>query len=126
MPLKVMLAKLGLKKSPEEKREHSRVSGDFVVKYKVRNIENNFSYADCENISSQGILIREKQRRLPLAIQVDMELSMYKREKPLAISGVVFHCRKCPKKRVFKCGIKFIDLDYEKRLLLAEFLKQLP
>lgn len=106
-----------------ERREHSRISANFIVSYRITQPPSNYDLSQTKNVSQRGILLTtnrkfEKDTFLAMTIRFPFVL------EKIEVKGVVVDSQEVIKNLIYDTRIKFFDLDVEIFRQLGEFVKQ--
>lgn len=111
-----------------DQRKHKREDVEFVLKFRIKDSDENFKYAYYENISLGGVKIVELSSPIERGTIIEIELSLpYTPNSALAnsllIEGTTAHCAETKPTMKFSCGVQFTGISAEKTEKLNIFLQ---
>jgi len=109
-----------------ERRKYVRVKKEFPVKYSVGKESQLLKSGVTKNISAGGILL-ETSEKLHLETNLGLTINIPNLQKPINANGLVVWVKDSPKtdqtgKRFFDTGIKFLNLEPEKKDALLQYI----
>jgi hypothetical protein len=106
-----------------ERRKHPRVSGSFVVSYRLKEVPDNCDLSQTKNISQGGILLttnREFERGTLLSMTLRFPFVSQKIE----VTGEVVDSKEIVRDLIYETRIKFTDLPEDFFRELGEFIRE--
>ena len=108
-----------------EKRREKRVEEETKVSIRILNeeehdTEENIVYALTKDISSGGVKILT-DKMLPVNTHLEIELTLPKMRKIVAVTGKVRWVKQIYDDDVFETGLQFVDTPPESIMLLLEY-----
>ena len=93
-----------------EKRNKSRISGRFIVSYRILEAKDNIDVSQTKNISLGGMLITTNRQfdpgvRLALEIRLPFDL------KPIILVGKVIDSKEISKDLIYDTRLEFLSID---------------
>lgn len=111
-----------------EQRQYKREEVEFVLKFRIKDSNENFKYAYYENISLGGVKIVDLSTPVERGTIIEIELSLpYTPNSALSnsllIEGTTAHCGKGLETNKFNCGVQFTGISKDKTEKLNMFLQ---
>lgn len=109
--------------SGPEKRKHPRLSANFVISYRIKEMVDGYDLSQSKNVSQGGILLTTNRlfsKGTFLAMTIRFPLIPQKIE----VTGEVVHSREVVRDLIYETRIKFLDLDEDFFQKLGEFIRE--
>lgn len=102
-----------------EKRKHPRVTGRFIVSYRILEDEDNIDISQTRNISLGGMLLTTN-RQFPFGTTLALEIRLPFDPNPIMLIGKVLESREITKHLIYDTRIKFVAVDDRHRKVINE------
>ncbi len=105
----------------EERRKFPRLSANFTVSYKIKNIPENYDFSQTKNVGQGGVLLtttRKFEAGTPLALLVKFPFLPQR----LEILGTVVDSKEISKDLIYETRLAFSDTDNKFLKELGEFI----
>lgn len=94
----------------QERRKHSRISGKFVVSYRVKSEIDNYDISQTRNLSLGGILLTTNRNFPPgTLLSIDIRLPFF--VDAIKITGRVEECKEIVKDLIYDTRVVFVEVD---------------
>ena len=107
-----------------ERRRYQRLTGGYLVYYRIKGPSGNYNLTRTKNISRGGMLLTVDR---PFEKMTNMEFLIrgpFTHGVDVAITGVVLECRELVKDFIYEARIEFSESDIKSLDKLDEFIKQ--
>ena len=102
-----------------ERRRHQRISGRFIVSYRILEENDNIDISQTKNISMGGMLLttnRRFERGTNLAIEIRLPFD----PNPIMLIGKVIESHEITKDLIYDTRIQFLAVDERHRHVINE------
>ena len=93
-----------------EKRNKSRISGRFIVSYRILEAKDNIDVSQTKNISLGGMLITTNRQFNP-GIRLALEIRLPFDPKPIILVGKVIDSQEISKDLIYDTRLEFLSID---------------
>jgi c-di-GMP-binding flagellar brake protein YcgR len=102
-----------------EKRKHVRVSGNFIVSYRVLEEADSRDISQTKNLSLGGMLLTTNRRFAP-ETQLSLEIRLPTDPNPIKLIGRVVESREIVKNLIYDARIEFLTVDEKHKKVISE------
>jgi len=102
-----------------ERRKHPRITGRFIVSYRIINECNNIDISQTKNISMGGMLLTTNKSFNP-GVNLALEIRLPFDPHPIMIIGRVLQSHEIMKEMIYDTRIEFLAVDEKHRKVLGE------
>lgn len=100
-----------------ERRKHPRISGRFIVSYRVLNEADNIDISQTRNISLGGMLLTTN-RKFEVGINLALEIRLPFDPDPIMIIGEVIESTEVSKDLIYDTRLSFLAVDEKHRKVI--------
>ena len=106
-----------------EKREHPRMSVNFVINYRIQELPDSYDLSQTKDLSQGGALITTNK---PFAkgTHLTINLRVPFVSQKIELKGKVVHSREVIRDLIYETRVRFIGLDENFFKKLGEFIKE--
>lgn len=105
--------------SGPERRRHARISGRFMVSYRILAERNNVDITQTRNLSLGGILITTN-RQFETGTKLALEIRLPFDPDPIMLTGKVIESNEITKDLIYDTRIEFLTVDEKHRGILNQ------
>jgi len=102
-----------------ERRKHSRVSGRFIVSYRILEEYNNADISQTRNMSLGGMLLTTNRVFDP-GTDLALEIRLPFDPNPIMLVGRVVESREITKNLIYDTRLEFLVIDEKHRKVISE------
>ena len=102
-----------------ERRKHPRVSGRFIVSYRILEEYNNADISQTKNISLGGMLLTTNMALDP-GTNLALEIRLPFDPNPIMLIGKVVESREITKNLIYDTRLIFLTIDEKHRKVISE------
>jgi hypothetical protein len=102
-----------------EKRQHQRVSGRFIVSYRIVDERDNVDISQTKNLSLGGMFITTNRQFEPgtrLAIEIRLPFDPY----PIKLTAQVLESKEVAKNLIYDTRLMFLSIDEKHKKIISE------
>ena len=106
-----------------EKRKYARMSANFVVSYRIKEMADGYDLSQSKNVSQGGMLLTTNKffpRDTCLAMTIRFPFVMQKIE----VTGRVVSCKEMVRDLIYETRLQFLDLDENFFDQLGDFINK--
>lgn len=101
-----------------ERRRHPRISGRFVVSYRIIDEVNNVDISQTKNLSLGGMLLTTN-RQFATGTNLALEIRLPSDPNPIMLIGKVVESREVTKNLIYDTRLEFLVIDERHRKLIS-------
>lgn len=105
-----------------ERRRHTRISANFVISYRVKEVHEHYDLSQTKNVSQGGILLTTN-KKFGSDVQLAITIRFPFIPKRIEVTGQVIDSKEVVRDLIYETRIKFLDLDREFFEKLGEYVK---
>lgn len=102
-----------------EKRKHTRISGRFIVSYRILEEINNVDISQTKNLSLGGMLLTTN-RAFEVGTKLALEIRLPFEPNPIIITGRVIESYEVTKDLIYDTRIEFLSVDGRHRNIISQ------
>lgn len=104
-----------------ERRQYSRLDGNFVVSYRVKQLPDNYDLSQTKNVSQGGMLLTTN-KKFDANLALTMKIRFPFVSERIEILGQVVDSKEVVKNLIYETRIRFLDLDQRFFKELGDFI----
>ncbi|MBM3244664.1 MAG: PilZ domain-containing protein [Candidatus Omnitrophica bacterium] len=102
-----------------ERRRHQRISGRFIVSYRILEENDNIDISQTKNLSLGGMLLTTN-RRFDSGTNLAIEIRLPFDPNPIMLIGKVVESKEITKELIYDTRIQFLAVDERHRFILSQ------
>ena len=102
-----------------EKRNDSRISGRFIVSYRIQEEKDNIDVSQTKNISLGGMLITTNKKFGP-GVKLVLEIRLPFDPHPIMLVGKVISSHEITKDLIYDTRLEFLSIDEEHKNIVNQ------
>lgn len=106
-----------------EERKHKRLPTTYIVRYKPRHSQNDYSFSQTNNVSQGGTVMLTK-RHFYESTQLELHIQFPFAHKRLEVIGEVIACKEILKDSSYETRLKFVEMSTELKLQIADIIER--
>ncbi len=107
----------------QEKREHPRINGNFVINYRIQELESSYDLSQTKDVSQGGALLNTN-KSFKKGTRLTMNLRIPFIPQRIELEGEVIDSREIVRDLVYETRVSFVGLDDNFFKKLGEFIKE--
>jgi len=106
----------------QEKRKANRISGHYIVSYRVLDKDENIDISQAKDISSGGMFLTTSQQLAP-GTNLKLDIKLPNCPEPISIYAEVVDSQGGVNKVVFNTRVRFLKFDEENRKMIEDLVE---
>lgn len=102
-----------------EKRRYPRISGRFIVSYRIVEEQDNVDISQTKNLSLGGMLLTTNRQFAP-GTSLALEIRLPFDPNPIMLIGKVVESREVTKNLIYDTRLEFLAIDEKHRKLISQ------
>jgi len=109
--------------SGAERRRHSRMSANFIVSYRVRQVPDNYDLSQSKNVSQGGMMLTTN-KKFENGTHLAMTIRFPFVSQKIRVLAEVVDSNEIVRNLIYETRIKFLDLDEEFFRKMGDFVNK--
>lgn len=102
-----------------ERRKYPRITGRFIISYRIVEEFNNIDITQTKNLSLGGMLLTTNRQFQP-GTKLNLEIRLPFDPNPIVILGKVVESREIIKDLIYDTRLEFLDIDEKHKKIISE------